>query len=507
MPPWLLLLTVFVTGASILIIELIGTRVLAPFFGSGIYTWSSLISVALAALALGYHAGGVLADKSPQPRLLYYLCLIAGLWTLITPWLATLILPNIVHLADFRLMVLFASVLLFSPSLFVLGMACPFTIRLFSRDHEASGRTSGRVFSVSTIGSLLAALLTGFLLVPNFGVLHILTICGLALVVLAIFGLVFVKRFKVVVLALLVSSLAALPAFIAKPQDGDALELVDSSPSFYGNVQVVRRHRFKLLLVNGFLQNQALYSGEYNLPYVTFFSTLPSFREWPADNPPTGLVIGLGAGQLPMMLKRNGVGVEAVEIDPVMEAMARKHFDFDLDRDRIHFTDGRLFLNGTDNFYDYIFLDAYSADMIPWHLLSREGLELARSRMKPGGVLGINAVSIPASKDLEAVHATLREVFPRVRVFNQTPDSRLANFLFLASNDPIKLKPYGSGLTPLLARSVKEHIDGEILELAESFVLNDNYNPINHLHESAQQEWRRNMREFLGREYYHWAFY
>lgn len=506
LPAWILLSTVFVTGASILVIELIGTRVLAPFFGSGIYTWSALIAITLAALALGYSLGGRFADKSPRPIILFYLCLLAGIWTIVTPWLATLLLPHLVSGTEIRVAVLLSGVLLFFPNLFVLGMACPFVIRLFSSDREAAGRTSGRVFAFSTLGSLLAALATGFFLVPNYGVLSILTFCGAGLMVLALFGFAYLKRPFGAVSALLLVCLSVLGTQAPPPAQHASLELVDSSPSFYGHVQVVHRYGLKLLLVNGVLQNQAADTSEVTLTYLPFFATLPLIRGL-GDEETNSLVIGLGAGQLPMMLMQNGVEVEAVEIDPVVESMGRKHFGLDMPADKVHFVDGRLFLEQTGNRYDYIFLDAFNADQVPWHILSREALEIAQSRLKAGGMVALNTVSLPGSDEISAVYQTLASVFSDVRVFNQNTDPGLSNIVFLASDAPIRLVPFAHDLEPEQAENALAYLGGEIHNLGGGLVLNDDYNPINHLHESAQAQWRRDMRAFMGREYYDWAFY
>ena len=187
-PDWALLATVFITGACVLIIELAGSRLLAPWFGSGIYTWSSLIAVTLAALALGYAFGGRLADRLPRANILFNLCLAAGLWTLSTPMLARPLLPFMIQIADIRIGVLLSSLLLYFPNLFLLGAIGPFVIRLMTRERTTVGTVSGRVFAVSTIGSLLGALATGFILIPNVGVLTIFAFCGSLLLALAIIG-------------------------------------------------------------------------------------------------------------------------------------------------------------------------------------------------------------------------------------------------------------------------------------------------------------------------------
>ncbi len=491
-----LLITVFVTGASILIIELIGTRVLAPYFGSGIYTWSALIAVTLAALSLGYVLGGKFADNYPNPSLLYFLCLIAGLWTALTPALATLLLPDLMQLADIRLGVLVSSVLLFTPNLFVLGMAGPFAIRLFSSDHEASGRTSGLVFSISTLGSLLAALGTGFILVPNYGVLTILIFSAIALIVVAMLGFLFLKYFAMG----LVSLMAAALCFFYFPTTStqySSLEIIDSSPSFYGQVQVVRKDGYKILLVDGIGQNYVTDKSEEALSYINFLSSIPMARKLPDEDPGSSLVIGLGAGQLPMLLKKSGLAVETVEIDPVIDVMARKHFGFNHSKDNVHFVDGRLYLSQTTSSYDYIIIDAFNADQIAWHLLSREALQIARLRLKEHGLLAINITSFTSGDDIASLQKTLKTVFPFVRIFAENPDAELTSIIFLASDSPVNLNDNFASLTPVQKFNINRYVKGELDEPDRRIVLSDNHKPVDYQHKKAQLQWRKAMHEFL----------
>jgi len=493
---WFLLLTVFVTGASILIIELIGTRVLAPYFGSGIYTWSALIAVTLAALALGYVLGGKLADNYPAPGLLFYLCLIAGLWTALTPRLANLLLPDLVQLADVRLGVLLSSVLLFTPNLFVLGMAGPFVIRLFSRDHESSGRTSGLVFSISTLGSLIAALGTGFFLVPNYGVLNILTFTAFALILIAILGFVFLKQIAMSSFSLLCAVLS-LFGLSASSEQYSSLELIDSSPSFYGHVQVVRKAGYKILLVDGTGQNYVTDKGENAISYINFLSSLPLARKSPDEKLGNSLVIGLGAGQLPILLKKSGLEVESVEIDPVVYAMAKKHFGFNHKKDNVHIIDGRLHLVQSTSSYDYIFIDAFNADQIAWHLVSREALQIARFRLSDHGLLAINLTSYASSDDIASLHKTLETVFPFVRVFGENPDAELTSIIFLASGAPVELNVDIGSLTSAQKVNISQYLKGELDAFRGGIILTDDYNPIDYQHKQAQLQWRKAMHEFL----------
>jgi len=502
-PDRALLATVFITGACVLIIELMGTRILAPYFGSGIYTWSALISITLAALALGYSFGGRLADRLPRADILYNLCLAAGLWTLSTPMLARPLLPVMVQIADIRTGVLLSSCILFFPSLFLLGAIGPYVIRLLTHRKDTVGTTSGRVFAVSTIGSLLGALGTGFVLIPNYGVLAIFAFCGSLLLVLAILGN-FRPKFIGYSL-ILISLVVSLMVFTGKkPESKISFEMLEQMPSFYGQLQVIRKHDEKSLLVDGIGQNYVLDDDSYTTHYINFISALPELRQSPLSSTQKALVIGLGAGQLPMLLKKYGLHIEAVEIDPKVGAMAEKHFDFNLPPEQIHYMDGRLFLLRNQDAYEYIVIDAFSAEQIAWHLVSMEALAATRTRMTYTGLLAINITSLASGRDVAALQHTLRASFPHVRTFSRDAGDELTSIVFLASASPIHLCTDGTSLTDSQLDDVNRFISGEMPDLYSDVLLTDDFNPIVYQRKRVQRLWRDAMIEYLGDENLGW---
>src|SRR5512145_1231763 len=164
---------VSISGASVLAIEILGTRVLGPFYGVSIFLWSALITVTLAALAAGYALGGRWADRGPRLARLGTLLAAAGVWTLLVPWLRQPLLGALEPLG-LRAAVLAAALLLFAPPLLCLGMVSPYAVRLKADRLDAVGRTAGNLYAVSTLASVVAALATGFYLVPWVGVLRLL---------------------------------------------------------------------------------------------------------------------------------------------------------------------------------------------------------------------------------------------------------------------------------------------------------------------------------------------
>lgn len=503
---WVLLATVFITGASVLVIEIIGTRILSPFFGSGIYTWSSLIAITLGALALGYATGGRLADKHPYPVILFSLCLSAGLWTIATPWLAGMLLPEMVDLPDMRVGIFFSSLILFFPNLFFLGAICPFAIRLITETKVAAGANSGLIFSVSTLGSLLAAILSGFLLIPNYGVITIFSSCGFILMMLSVVGYGYIGFIRAALLTAVVSVLIVYAAGTYRPAMSDSLQLLDSQPSYYGQVQVIQIDGFKALLVDGVGQNYIVNNNHsvaddnvYMADYIRFISLLPRLIP-EAESIKSSLVIGLGAGELPMLLSHAGIQVDVVEIDPVVKQMAEKYFAFELPEKQVFIADGRYFLNHNEKKYDYIVLDAFNSDQVAWHLLSSEALQIARERLTSHGLLAINFTSQTGSKDVASLQATLNKVFPHVRLFDEGIDDGLTSLVFIAADHPIELSVSSQTLSEKKRVFASRFISNELADLGGETILTDDYNPVSYQRRQVQMQWRSEIRDFLGDE-------
>lgn len=192
---YFLYLTLFITGAVVLIVEISGTRILAPFYGSTIYVWSSLITVTMACLALGYYWGGRLADKYPDFRILYLIIFLTGLIILIIPKIDGLVLLWSYGLGT-KWGSLLASFLLFSLPLTALGMISPLAIKLKTKFLDSLGTIAGNLYAISTVGSLVGALLAGFWLIPNFGIASIINFSGSALLIISIIWLVVNQRFS-----------------------------------------------------------------------------------------------------------------------------------------------------------------------------------------------------------------------------------------------------------------------------------------------------------------------
>ena len=183
-----LYLSIAVCGAAVLAIEILGTRILGPFYGVSISLWSALITVTLAALSVGYALGGRWADRKLSRARFASLLVAAGIWIILVPVIRAPFMAAAGRLGPRAAMVA-ASLMLFFVPLAILGMASPFALRLRAQSLGEIGSAAGNLSAISTLAGVAAALCTGFVLMPNFGVSSITAATGIALVLAGIPGL------------------------------------------------------------------------------------------------------------------------------------------------------------------------------------------------------------------------------------------------------------------------------------------------------------------------------
>lgn len=430
--------TVFITGAVILVIEITGTRVLAPFYGSTIFVWSSLITVTLGFLALGYFVGGFVADKYPKRQWFYFIIFLGGAAALL---LIKLNQPFLVFSDQFGLRAgsLIAAFILFALPLSFFGMASPFAIRLRARDFQHTGHVSGVIFGVSTIGSLVGALLAGFYLIPNFFIESIFTIAISFIIITAIIGLLFERSsWKLITLAVLVLILLLIMPFMEYDDATNKVSVIHREPSFYGEIQVVEGDLFRCLSVNNQSQTCVIKtSGAQALAYGKLVTAL--FKDSQLDN---ALLIGLGGGILARDLSGNFQTIDVVEIDPKMPAVAKEFFDYDDSGLQLntYIADGRNFIQKTHKKYDVVILDAFSGSNPIPHLYTKEAFAEMKSILSPDGMLVVNTIGRPYGKGATlqySIFRTLSAVFPEITVLSteniKKNKEAFGNIIFVAA--------------------------------------------------------------------------
>lgn len=488
-PARYLLASLFVSGACSLVLEIVGTRLISPFYGSSIYTWSALITTTLVALAIGYAWGGRLADRSPYLTLFARLLTASGLTVAAIPFLRAFVLQASAPLGVKAGAVAAAAVLV-GPALMVLGALGPVAARLTVTGAADAGRRAGDAWAVSTAGSVLGAALTGFVLVPLWPASRILLGVAAILFALGAWGSRLAARKLPLGQLAACAACVALAALTAPKPHPLVRERVESA---YGRIEVLDSGPKRYLLVNGTAQSaMELSTGLSESEYDRSLEWLMALR--PGATRALGL--GLGAGLLPTALERAGLTMDVIEIDPEMVAAAKRWFGY-APRGRVTIGDARAELSrGAGGPWDFVVLDAFGAESPPAHLFTEESFSAIRDAMAPRGVLAVNLVCLLDGRDGDAWRATyktLARAFPTVRAFVASkPVDGLANVLFFASTGPLDAPASAvaprarAETTAMLAQELKPSED----DLAEVPAMSDDRAPLETLLAPTAARWR-----------------
>jgi spermidine synthase len=420
----------FVTGAIVMSFEMLGSRYLNPYFGSGIYTWAALISTVLIALTAGYFLGGALADRTVSPALLALTVIIGSVYLLALPSFAPAVLEAVLAaIDDIRLGSLMSALaLMFFPVTF-LGMYSPFAIRLLLRSAQRSGRVSGAVYGISTAGAIVGTLGTTFVLIPAIGSRAITLALG-TLGLLAGLGLLALARRRaataLVVIALVAPSVpvARADSLIDDAVRAGLLARADGRVAHveteYNDVFITKRgHQLVMSFqIKGWDYTESVSNlldpDDLPLRYAQVMTIATIYPEAPRRI----LMLGLGGGSISTYLGRfmPEAAITTVEIDPGVITAAKTYFGLrESERMRYRAGDGRVFLNRDSERYDLILVDAYRGGYVPFHLLTREFYGLVKQRLAPGGAAAFNVHD--GSKLYASTIKTLGEVFAALDLY------------------------------------------------------------------------------------------
>jgi spermidine synthase len=498
-PLWYVRCAVIVSGAAVLAVEISGARLIAPFYGAGLYLWSAIIAVSLSALSLGYLLGGRWADRGTGIGRLGALLGAAGLWTAVTPWLLHPILSAAEPFGLRGAVLLSATVLFFAP-LTLLGMVSPFAVRSVTPRVDVVGRTAGELYALSTIAGVAAAIAAGLILIPAAGAARLTFLAGAALAAAALIGQARSRRRAipvcVAIAAVLTAALLVDPGVEADP-DGGLLAVVESP---YAEIRVVEKDGLRLMLIDGGVHTEV--DGQTLRPrsaYVDVLDLLGGFFHEPGRL----LVIGLGGGTVVGQYARRGWEIDAVEIDPAVTEIAISHFGLEPSAARIHHVDGREFLMRSDAEYDLIILDAFGSSSIPFHLVTEEAFALCGARLAPRGVVALNVIASGWDDEIvRSIAATMGRVFSQVRVLPMAePPDQLGNLILLASSRALELieePPVPEDrFSPEYHRAHAWDNRFEVDPAGER-VLTDDDNPVDLWAERINLELRRSLHEYFG---------
>lgn len=492
--------TAALTGAAVMIVEILGAKMLSPYVGTSHFVWTAQITVTLVALSLGYYAGGKLVDRSPRLGRLYWCILTAALYLALTVAVCG---PVAYWCLDFKLAVgsLMASAFLFFVPLALLATVGPFVVRVLTSTVTSVGGTMGRLTAISTLGSVAGTLLIGYLLVPHLpnSVTMYLTAAALMLGCSGYFfgwGRRSSSAMPVALVIALGLGGGYFGARVTPLQSGYATEVFRRNSNF-GLMHVMDGSdgigRFYL---NDYL-TQNTYDRKEKKSTSLFTYMLHGLAHAYTTNISDVLCIGLGVGIVPMQFANEGARVDVVEINPAVVPLAEKYFDLQPAKLNITLGDGRFFLNQCRKQYDAVILDAFLGESSPSHLMSREAFTEIRRVLKPGGTLVINSFGdFEPGRDYftASLHKTLKAVFPSVLIHAH----RLGgNVMFVASNRGELRFAHPPDL-----EIVHEHVRQSVELMYSSLmdtnpdhgcVLTDDFNPVDFFDAKNREVIRRNL--------------
>lgn len=480
----------FLAGAAMMVIEICAYRLLAPFFGNSVYTWTALIGVILIAFSAGGYLGGHLADRKMALDLLGWLLAGSAVLTFFIPALHTVFALS---LSDRGLIAgpVMISLLLFAIPGVLLGAVSPAAVRFYSLTLKDThvGAAAGTVSMLGSLGSFVGTFLSGFFLLSTFGVRSIFFGTALVLLALAVFAFFLAKNsLKQQAPVILSGGFAFLMSWMTAPKQKPGV--IYEHESFYHHIEVSEQQDGKvtrrvLQLDSTMEGGMDANSGDLILPYQEYWK-LALLRE-PAKVS-NALFIGAGAFGMPENVSRDfpDAAVDVVEIDPQVIEVGRKFFKLDeYPRVKAHAGDARRYLLQNDGKkWDLIFGDAYNGiRQIPPHLATQEFYQQVADHLEPKGIFIMNliaAITGPKAELTSGMLATLRKVFPRVEVFSvgyRRDDTQ--NVILMCSRENLRPLIVDRYVAPgsWQERLIRSHVPAGTVPRSQ-FVFTDDHNPV-----------------------------
>jgi spermidine synthase len=489
-------LLVFAVGAGSLGAEIAAARLLAPWFGASTIVWANTIAVVLVALSIGYALGGRFADRDPRPAGLARIVLVAAALLAVVPFVSGPFLHQAVRAVDELSAATFVGSLLgvgalLALPLILLGMVSPYAVRLEVDDVAEAGRTAGRLYAISTVGSLTGTFLSALLLIPVVGTRRTFLILSAAMAIAALPHLGR-ARLPATVVPLVILGLMALPTGTLKSADGSDRVIWEKETEYqYARVVEAPDGERTLELNEGHAVHSVYRHGEWLTG--DYWDEMLVLALAGGHAPPRSVaILGNAAGTTARAIGHYfpGTSVDAVEIDGALTEVGHELFGLSGPRLHTHTADARPWLHATSRRFDVIMVDAYRQPYIPFYLATREFFALVREHLAPGGLVVINVGHPEQSDQLEKVlSATMRAEFGADFVWRDPAESTNTMLLGSTASDPSeRLAAAADGLSPDLADVARASADRLRPSLPGGRVYTDDLAPVEWLVDTSLAE-------------------
>ncbi len=513
----ILLLISFIEGGVVMIAELCGAKLLAPYFGTSVHVWAATLAVTLGGLMVGYFLGGYLSKKGKEytDKYLFITLCIASVFILLTPWISKFSLNTFI---DFPLETgaLFSLLIFLFPVLICLGCTSPLIITALSKDNDPAGVRAGQVYAISTMGGIVFTLFAGFYSIPILGIQASLLLAGLLLGGITLLAFLSINSLskKQIGIATIFLFTGSVANFAFENQYNPKFNVIYESDGLLGNLKVIehtsedftrRPKRGRGLVVNNTLQTYMDLNGE-NISIWEWSHFLPSIASIYPENS-KDLIIGLGGGTLLKQLNRLNHQVNVVEIDQRIKDISIEYFNVG-PHENIVVNDARNFVKNSKEKYDIIFYDAFLSESVPEHLLTLEGFKEAKKILNEQGSLIVNFYGfINGEKGYAArsVMKTLVESGFQLYIFATPGDEEYRNLIIhakLGDTPNYNTNNYQETNKPIINLSDYLMDTQKTIHLGKAEILNDNRPNLSLHYAKAAKSWRKGYNEIYTKKLY-----
>lgn len=491
----------FTASFCILVIEIVAGRILAPFVGVSLYTWTSIIGIVLAGISIGAYVGGKIADRFPGTKTLATLLIMSGMTTLLIPPTANII-AGYGFEVSLMLRILIVTTIIFIVPSCLLGTISPVVVKLAIKNLDKVGNVVGKIYAFSTLGSILGTFAAGFFFISFMGARNVILLMGVILILTGFLVGAMFRQGKMSVALFIIPSLLLWAVYdfaIKIPLTKDVYHYTESD---YYTIKVKKttssdgKTPLEALVLDNLthsyvnLQNPLHVEYKYEKIYIDVLKW-----KFNKEEPFKTLTIGGGGYTFPRYLEvyYPNAGIDVVEIDPAVTRVTYQFLGLPKDtRIKSYNTDGRWFVMRSKERYDVIFADAYNDLSIPYHLTTREFAQQLKGILNPDGILLTNIIDdFQKGSFLPSYMKTVREVFGEDNVYLLSVGSDFENigistFIVVASNGSLDIKAFDSYVKDHLqsnatASVVPENMMKEFVDKKHAILLTDDYAPVDNL--------------------------
>ncbi len=438
----------FIEGGAVMATELIGAKMLAPYFGSSLYVWATVLAITLGGLACGYFFGGILSYKSKNNLSLFYVLIAAAIFTILMPFTSKMVLWLIGSHSLIPSVVVSATCILIPP-VFMMGMVSPLIIKITTSDIEQSGKTAGVIYAISTLGGIIATFAFGFLIIPTFGLTKPCIFTGIALGLLPAIILLQQQKIKSTLFFLLITVWAfSISGF---KTNNSRINLVYETEGLLGQLMVLDYPRYKdttiigrsrWLYVNRISQTMYDSLADENNKEEKYFTYVYKIANYVDSLPKDSkiLLLGLGGGSIAKVITEKSFDIDVCELDERIAAVAKKYFYLS-NKANITIDDARHFIKGCSKKYDVVIFDTFKGEDPPNHVFTMESLEETKSILNSNGIIFVNSMGYlkgEKGKAMRSIYKTFKASGFNVEILATEKNEDQNNLLFHASLSKLK---------------------------------------------------------------------